>query len=436
MYIYVKKTPATESQLRTLGDELYSGAHADKGLTDFHYAFTPFTRVYEEDCSEINFEVLGTDKQIAFLKMIDADFDIIRIEPAEDGEEEERQAINWWRKTHKDSALPKQIRARGKRLEELHELIRRNNLYMSYYFCFMEEAEARKVYDSLRSGDYWLPMKCAVALRKAEVFYPYWVVLYIGEPVYIVELPKPEDVAWYWSEYLTKMALPKQDEFDDCKTDQKFWYNERVASLLDYFISPSLEKGIYECLVCHEAFSVHDDLMDHLRHSGHGDQFNAIIIDRFYVIARAAATEALGKIGEAVDPLIQALKDENVYIRRGAAEALGKIGDARAVEPLIRAWNTASLTYGVDKDEALSRHAAEALVKIGGPAVEPLIQHLKKQKEFKNWDTRRGAAEILGKIGDARAVEPLTKALKDPNEYVQTSAKWALDKIKAKKSQR
>lgn len=96
MYIFVKKTPVTERKLRTLSNELYGGRHANKGLTDFHYAFTAFPK---ENCYEINFEILGANKQIAFLKMIDTDFDIIRVEPSEDGEEEEREAISWWRKT-------------------------------------------------------------------------------------------------------------------------------------------------------------------------------------------------------------------------------------------------------------------------------------------------------------------------------------------------
>jgi hypothetical protein len=109
MYIYVRTIPTTESQLHTLSDELYGGVHADKGLTDFYYAFTPFTRIYEEDFYRINFEVLGTDKQIAFIKMINADFDIIRVESSEDGEEEEKEAIKWWQKNHKNDALPKKI---------------------------------------------------------------------------------------------------------------------------------------------------------------------------------------------------------------------------------------------------------------------------------------------------------------------------------------
>ena len=49
------------------------------------------------------------------------------------------------------------------------------------------------------------------------------------------------------------------------------------------------------------------------------------------------ATGALGEIGEpAVQPLIQAVND-NPDIMAFLAKALGEIGDARAVEPLIQA---------------------------------------------------------------------------------------------------
>ncbi|MBU4483100.1 MAG: HEAT repeat domain-containing protein [Actinobacteria bacterium] len=40
------------------------------------------------------------------------------------------------------------------------------------------------------------------------------------------------------------------------------------------------------------------------------------------------------------------------------------------------------------------------------------------------------AAVALGNIGDKRAVEPLTEALKDVDEYVRSSAKEALGKIR------
>lgn len=94
MHIYIKRTTATESQLLTLSDKLYGCVYADRGLTDFYYAFTKVGDNYD-----VNFEILGTDKQVAFIQLVNASFDIVRIQPAEDGEEEEKEAIEWWSKS-------------------------------------------------------------------------------------------------------------------------------------------------------------------------------------------------------------------------------------------------------------------------------------------------------------------------------------------------
>ena len=112
------------------------------------------------------------------------------------------------------------------------------------------------------------------------------------------------------------------------------------------------------------------------------------------------------KIGDAraVEPLIAALNDSKSDVRLAAADALAKIGDARAVQPLIAALYT---THG----------AAEALVKIGTPAVEPLIAALKMpRRTMKEWLMRdvdfrvhREALAALVEIGTP-AVEPLIAA--------------------------
>ncbi|MFB0564273.1 MAG: HEAT repeat domain-containing protein [Candidatus Aminicenantaceae bacterium] len=69
------------------------------------------------------------------------------------------------------------------------------------------------------------------------------------------------------------------------------------------------------------------------------------------------ASKALGKIKDkrAVEPLIQALKDENFIGQWEAVWALGEIKDKRAVEPLIEAL----------KDKYVKYEAMEALGKIG-----------------------------------------------------------------------
>jgi len=98
-----------------------------------------------------------------------------------------------------------------------------------------------------------------------------------------------------------------------------------------------------------------------------------------------------------VEPLIAALKDGDQGIRRSATEALVKIG-APAVEPLIAAF----------KDQDVRKYVARALSRIGDPrATEPLSAGLKDQ----NGDVRTAAAEALGHIG-APAVEPLMAAFK------------------------
>ena len=69
--------------------------------------------------------------------------------------------------------------------------------------------------------------------------------------------------------------------------------------------------------------------------------------------------------------------------------------------------------------------AAKVLVKIGKPAVEPLISSLKD----KNWRIRVRAALVLGEIKDSRAVEPLIAALKDKKHLMRASVVAALAKI-------
>jgi HEAT repeat protein len=126
------------------------------------------------------------------------------------------------------------------------------------------------------------------------------------------------------------------------------------------------------------------------------------------------------RIGEpAIGALIIALKDPDVWVRTGAIEALGNIGSSEAVEPLIamftdRYWNV--------RDAAV-----EALVKIGEPAVERLIEILNQRHPA----LIEYAARALGAIGDEQAIEPLTDALFDDLKRVRKAAAAALEKLGA-----
>jgi hypothetical protein len=114
-----------------------------------------------------------------------------------------------------------------------------------------------------------------------------------------------------------------------------------------------------------------------------------------------SAQYELRGIGEpAVEPLIQALKDKDAWVRMHVAQTLGWIGDARAVDPLVQAL-----------------------------------------KDDERWDVRRDAAEALGNIGDARALQPLTQALKDDPgvarwDTLRGAITKALQKIEAKGSKK
>ena len=128
--------------------------------------------------------------------------------------------------------------------------------------------------------------------------------------------------------------------------------------------------------------------------------------------------ESLVKIGKpTVEPLIQAMKDKNKYVRKGVVYVLFEIGEERAVEPLVKALG--------DEYDDVCKVAGDALVKIGAPAVEPLIQ----ASQDENKDVRRKAVEALVKIEDERAVEPLIQALQDDDFVVRREAAEALGKI-------
>lgn len=201
---------------------------------------------------------------------------------------------------------------------------------------------------------------------------------------------------------------------------------------------------------------------------------------------REGAARALGQIGDvqAIDPLVQALQDEEPSVRRIVAEALGKIGDAQAVEPLVRVladgscWvrRKAAVALGcigdpraveplmdalADQDRSVQQGIVLALGQLGQPlasaallpllecddvslrqttvealgpvgdvqAVGPLIERLRDRQEAEL--VRRSAAEALGTFGDSQAAEPLIDVLKDDQDgqQVRRAAAKALGEI-------
>ncbi len=122
-------------------------------------------------------------------------------------------------------------------------------------------------------------------------------------------------------------------------------------------------------------------------------------------IVRMHAAKALGRIQdpEAVGPLVPLLQDRVKAVREEASTALAAIGEA-ALSSLLSA-----LTH---VEWLVRLHAVEALGKTRSPeAVAPLLSVLFNDRDRA---VREDAVRALGQIGDARAVEFLVTAMKEP----------------------
>jgi len=131
--------------------------------------------------------------------------------------------------------------------------------------------------------------------------------------------------------------------------------------------------------------------------------------------------EKLGK--DAVEHLVKGLKLQGLgreNERRTAAKWLAVIGDKEALEPLIEALN--------DEDERVVLYAAEALVKMGEGerAIEPLQRAFERYRFVLDWkDGRKQLADALAR---AYAVM-LEEALKVHDYEKARKAKTGLEKI-------
>jgi len=132
-----------------------------------------------------------------------------------------------------------------------------------------------------------------------------------------------------------------------------------------------------------------------------------------YAIVREASAKALGEIGDkrAVEALLPLLKDHNQKVRECAIIALGELGDSRALPALLEMLKNLSREEYWEISETAVEEICKALVRIGSPAVEPLLAIL-NDKQATSF-MRELSVVLLGEIGDARAVEPLLVALEE-----------------------
>jgi len=129
------------------------------------------------------------------------------------------------------------------------------------------------------------------------------------------------------------------------------------------------------------------------------------------VVNMATSLSSLGS-GEVVEILVGKLRDPNPNNRLYALYALGKISDPKEVRPLVEVLDS----------EEIGWLAAGALVNIGEPALQPLLEALFSESR----GVRLYATYALGEIRDPRAVRGVLRMLQDPEPLVQDTAAEAL----------
>jgi HEAT repeat protein len=130
---------------------------------------------------------------------------------------------------------------------------------------------------------------------------------------------------------------------------------------------------------------------------------------------RADAARALGWVEEqsAVLALVGRLDDRHEEVRAAAVEALGRLGDVRALAPLVEGlWDDSGLQH---------TRVVLALREFGATAVEPLLAH-----ERRHHAATATIADLLGAVGEASALEPLTEWCSDAAPEVRAAALRAL----------
>lgn len=135
---------------------------------------------------------------------------------------------------------------------------------------------------------------------------------------------------------------------------------------------------------------------------------------------REEAVQALSGLDDArsILPLIRALSDDSLFVRRAAAVALGQSHSQKAVGPLIKALS--------EDERCIREAAAEALGHLGDIAIPSLIQNLKNE----DWRVRMGSLIALRlSAGGFTDVDQIISTLSDDSPYVRREAVKTLGRI-------
>ena len=115
--------------------------------------------------------------------------------------------------------------------------------------------------------------------------------------------------------------------------------------------------------------------------------------------------------------LVPFLSDLAPEVRQCAALGLAEKPDENAIQPLVRALS--------DANSMTSHLAANALIKIGKPAVPSLIEVMKNEAQSARIQTLRALAEIR----DHRAIPTLMQVMEEDSVLLQHWAKEGLERL-------
>lgn len=117
------------------------------------------------------------------------------------------------------------------------------------------------------------------------------------------------------------------------------------------------------------------------------------------------AVNILGRIGDpgVAEPLAKALADMSAEVRKAAARALAPLRDERTKGPLTQAMH--------DNDRLVRLYAAIALCRMGDQVASEQLINLVDNSDLDAEDLHE-AVEVLGDMGDSRALKSLLRKLK------------------------
>lgn len=151
---------------------------------------------------------------------------------------------------------------------------------------------------------------------------------------------------------------------------------------------------------------------------------------------KATRMQAANQLGEwraleAVEPLLGLCKRVKKEERATICQALAQIAAQGESQERSAAAVQALVESGLEHKHARVRRCAACALGLVGPPARPAFKPLLRCLDDPSSGVRLEAIEALGKIGDPRAVEPLTALLSDPDSDVRECAAGALGAIAA-----